>query len=115
MDYQEELKRLEINESSLGSDYWKPEAGQHKIKALSELEDADPYEEEDKEPQLRKQIKILSMGKEYIWNIPFGKTKASTYGQLCNLANTKNNTLVDVEFTVVVVGTGQNKRFTIVM
>jgi len=114
MDYQNELKRLEENEASIGSDYWKPEAGQHKVKALSELEDADPYEEDGKEPQLRKQITLIESGKEYTWNMPFGKTKASTYGQLCNLASYKNNTLINVEFTVVVVGSGQNKRFTIV-
>lgn len=114
MDYQTELKRLEEVEASLGSDYWKPEAGQHKVIALSELEDADPYQEEGKEPQLRKQLEISEGGKEYIWNIPFGKTKASTYGQLCNLA-AKNNTLKNVSFTVVVVGSGQNKRFTIVI
>ena len=53
-------------------------------------------------------------GKEYTWNFPFGKTSGSTYGQLCRLAVAKGNKLTDVEFTVVVTGSGQNKRFTIV-
>lgn len=114
MDYQAEQKRLEEAEANMSSDFFKPEAGQYKIKALTELIDADPYEEEGKEPQPRKQMDVLHEGKEFTWNMPFGKTKASTYGQLVSLAAKNNNSLIGVIFTVVVVGSGQNKRFTIV-
>jgi hypothetical protein len=115
VDYQEELKRLQEQEASIGGDFWKPNAGQHKVKALGELEDAPPYEEEGKEPQQRRQINLLVDGKEVVWTMPFGRTPASTYGQLVNLATANNDSLKDKEFTVVVVGEGQNKRFTIVI
>jgi hypothetical protein len=114
MNYQEELKRLEIQEANLVSDYWKPEAGQYKVLALSEITDADAYEEEGKEPQARKQVHIRVDSKDVHWNFPLGKTKASTYGQLCSIAARNNNSLQAVTFTVVVVGSGQNRRFTIV-
>lgn len=112
IDYQAELKRLE----EFSGDYWKPKAGQYKVKALSELIEADPFisDEEDKEPQQRSQLRVLVLGKEYIWNFPKGKTKASTYGQLINLGSVKGK-ILNEEFIVVVVGEGQSIRFTIVI
>ena len=38
MDYQQQLKKLQE-----GGNYWNPKPGQYKVKALSELEEADPY------------------------------------------------------------------------
>lgn len=114
MDYQKELKRLEEQEANLANTFWKPEAGQYKAKALSELDDAEPFVKEGKEPQERKQLDIQVDGKTFTWNMPYGKTKASTYGQLCSLAAKNNNSLTNVSFTIVVVGSGQNIRFTIV-
>ena len=114
MDYQNELNKLIENEKNAVSDYWKPKANQYKVKSLSELEDAKPYEEEGKEPQLRKQIKILVDGKEATWTMPYGITPASTYGQLVKLGSLKGQ-LTNVEFTVVVTGDGKTKRFTVVM
>ena len=114
MDYKIELEKLKANESDTKSEYWKPKAGQYRVKALSELEDAKPYEEEGKEPQLRKQIHLAVEGKEVVWSMPFGITPASTYGQLVHLGALKSK-LTDVEFTVVVTGDGKTKRFTIVI
>jgi hypothetical protein len=114
MDYKTELDKLKANEADTKSEYWKPKAGQYKVKALSELEDAKPYEEEGKEPQLRKQIHLIVEGKTVVWSMPFGITPASTYGQLVKLGSV-NNKLQDLEFTVVVTGDGKTKRFTIVM
>lgn len=115
MDYQKELDRLKENESQNTGDYWKPEAGQYKVKALSELEEGKPYEEEGKEPQPRQQIKLLVNGsKEVVWTMPLGSTPASIYGQLVNLGSEKGH-LLDVEFRVVVTGSGKNKRFTVII
>jgi hypothetical protein len=114
MDYQSELKRLEENEATMSSEFWKPEAGQHKVKALDEISDGEPYVEEGKEPVPRKWLQIRVNNTDHTWSMPIGKTPASTYGQLCKLAASRNNKLQDAEFVVVVVGSGQNKRFTIV-
>ena len=113
MDYKAEFERLKQNEADNKSEYWKPKAAQYKVRALSELEDAKPYEEEGKEPQLRKQIKVLVDNKEVIWSMPYGVTPASTYGQLVHLATVRGK-LLNEEFTVVVTGDGKTKRFTIV-
>ena len=116
MDYKAELLRLEEQEALGASEFWQPEAGQHKVKALSEFEDAEPFTEEGKEPQLRKKLKVADdKGKEHIWTMPYGRTPVSVYGQLVRLGVAKENKLLGAEFTVVVVGTGQNKRFTIVI
>ena len=113
MDYQKEIQKLEAYIP--GGDFWKAESGQHHVKALGELEDADPYEEEGKEPQPRMKLKILVDGKEVDWTFGVGKTKASTYGQLCNLAANKNNKLEGEQFTVVVKNDGKKNDYTIVV
>lgn len=113
IDYNAELKKIQ----EFSGDYWKPKAGQHKVKALSEILEAEAVnftDDETAQPQQRCQIKISVGGKDFIWNFPKGKTEASTYGQLIKLASQKGN-LKDVEFTVVSIGEGQNIRFTIVM
>ncbi len=65
MDYQEELKRLQES-----GNYWKPKVGQYKIKALSELEDTDPFIKERtdgaKEEHPQAKIQILVDGEEKV-------------------------------------------------
>lgn len=115
MDYQKELKRLQE-----GGNYWKPKAGQFKVKALSELEEAEPFKRKSKEegkpdevnPQAK--IKILVDKEERIWTFGIGVTPASTYGQIVELATKHENKLVGVEFSVVVKNDGKKNDYTIV-
>jgi len=117
MDYQKELKRLQE-----GSDYWKPKVGQFKVKALTELEEAEDFvrktkdksgnEVEEKSPQAK--IKILVNGEQKLWTFGVGKTPASSYGQIVELATKHNNKLTDVEFSVVVKSDGTKNDYTIV-
>ncbi len=113
MDYQSEQKKLEE-----GGNYWKPKVGQHKVKSLSELEDSEPFvrKHEDKEDEIQEQakLKVLVNGEEKLWTMSKGSTQASTYGQLVNLATKKNNTLKDVEFSLVVVTDGTKNTYTVV-
>lgn len=114
MDYQKELKRLQE-----GSNYWKPKVGQYKVKALTELEETEPFirkgkEEVQEESYPQAKIKILVNGEEKTWTFGIGATPASTYGQLVELATRHNNTLKDVEFTVVVKSDGTKNNYTIV-
>lgn len=113
MDYQEELKKLQE-----GGNYWKPKVGQFKVKALSELEETEPYvkkkegQPDDVSPQAK--IKISIEGEEKIWTFGIGKTPASTYGQLVDLATKHANQLTNVEFSVVVKSDGVKNDYTIV-
>lgn len=113
MDYQEELKRLQE-----GGNYWKPKAGQFKVKALTELEDADPFvrkhEGQPDEVSPQSKIKIDVNGEEKTWTFGRGKTPASTYGQLIELATKHANQLTNVEFSVVVKSDGTKNDYTIV-
>jgi len=114
MDYQKEFKRLEE-----GGNYWKPKVGQFKVKALTELEESEPFTRKGKEgkadevtPQAK--IKILVNGEEKTWTFGIGLTLASTYGQLVKLASEHGNKLTDIEFSVVVKSDGTKNDYTIV-
>ena len=113
MEYQEELKRLQESKN-----YWKPKAGQYKVKALSELEEAQPYvkkrEGQPDEVSEQCKIKILVDGQETLWTFGKGQTLASSYGQLVELATRHSNNLTGVEFTVVVKFDGTKNDYTIV-
>jgi len=113
MDYQNELKKLQE-----GGSYWKPKAGQFKVKALSELEAADPYvkKHENAADEVTPQAKIalLINEEEKTWTFGIGKTPASTYGQLVELATKHANQLMGVEFSVVVKNDGTKNDYTIV-
>lgn len=114
MDYQTELKRLQE-----GGNYWSPKPGQYKLKALTELEESEPYIRkhadgtEESNPQFK--IGILVNGEEKVWTVGYGKTLASSYGQLVELASKNNNVLKDVEFSVVVKSDGTKNDYTIVV
>jgi len=114
MDYQNELKRLQE-----GGNYWKPKSGQFKVKSLTELEATEPYKKTDKEGNVeihdQFKLKILIDGEEKTWTFGKGATPASTYGQLVHLATTKNGSLKDVEFNVIVKYDGTKNDYTIVM
>jgi len=117
VDYQNELKRLQE-----GGNYWKPKVGQFKVKTLTELEEAEPFirrvkdtdgnDVEESSPQAK--VKILVDGEEKIWTFGKGKTPASTYGQLVELATKHANQLTGVEFSVVVKSDGTKNDYTIV-
>ena len=117
MNYQEELKRLQE-----GGSFWKPKVGQFKVKALIELEVTDPFIKKTKddkgndvtESHDQFKLKILIGDEEKTWTFGKGLTPASTYGQLVELATKKNNTLKDVEFSVVVTNDGTKNTYTIV-
>lgn len=113
MEYQQELKKLQE-----GSNYWKPKAGQFKVKSLTELEQTEPYIQNRSDGTSEKheqyKIKILVNGEEKIWTFGKGATPASTYGQLVYLATQHNNTLINVDFTVVVKNDGTKNDYTIV-
>lgn len=109
INYEEEQKKLEAFEPGDASFYWRPSPGQHKVKALSELEEAEPYKDK---PQ--RQLKITVDDEEKTWTFAVGVSPASTYGQLVKLATTRNNVLTDQEFTVVVVSDGKKNSYTIV-
>jgi len=114
VDYNEEVKRLDAFKPDEQSDFWKPKAGQYKVKALTELEEANPYIEEGKADKPQVKINLLVNGKEVAWTMSIGKSPASSYGQLCKLAIARDGKLINQEFTVVVNNDGKKNTYTIV-
>jgi len=111
VDYKAEFERLKNNPNE--SEFWSPEPAQYKVKALSEIEDSEPYKE-DAEEKPRKKLSISVGGKIQTWTFPFGKKESSTYGQLVHLGSVRGK-LKGEEFTVVVVGSSQDRRYTIII
>jgi len=114
INYKEEVNKALIFQEDMKSNYWKPEAGQYKVKSLGELYEIDPYTEEGKEPKPRVALDIEINGVKLVWTMGIGKTMKSTYLQLCDLAK-ETGTLVNVIFTVVVKHDGNKPDYTIVV
>lgn len=114
MDYQSEYKRLQE-----AGNFWKPKVGQFKVKALSELQEAEPFvrnkgqDNEEIHPQFKLDIEIG--GEKKTWTFGKGNTLASTHGQLVHLATQNGNVLKDKEFTVVVKSDGTKNDYTIIV
>ena len=114
VNYTEEVKRLDEYKPEENSEFWRPTSGQYKVKTLSELKDADPYKEEGKEPKPQVKIELLIEDKKVTWTMGIGKSPASSYGQVCKLAISRANTLINQEFTIVVTNDGKKNTYTIV-
>ena len=118
VNYQTELKRLEDFDPLEVSPFWKPEAGKWRVKALSELENAEPYHEEGKDPvpQAKIDLELIenNVTRKVTWTMGIGKTKASAYGQLCAKAIELAGTLKGKDFMIVVTNDGKKNTYTIV-
>lgn len=88
------------------------------MKALTELEEAEPFKKKvaGQPDQLNPQakIKILVNNEEKVWTFGIGATPASTYGQLVELATQHANQLTGVDFSVVVKSDGVKNDYTVV-
>jgi hypothetical protein len=95
------------------ADYWNPKEGKFEVIALSELS---KFQQADKDGTLKEKarIDIEVAGKQYVWTMGLGQTKASLYGQLIGLAISNNKKLIGKKFTVVIKNDGSKRDFTIV-
>ena len=117
INYSEEVKRLDGFVPGEQSLYWKPKAGQYRVRALSEIEESKPFvpKGEHKPEDEKAQVKIeLLIGEEkFTWTMARGVSPASAYGQLCNLGSKKGH-LKDVDFMVVVTNDKKKNTYTVV-
>jgi hypothetical protein len=118
INYESEVKRLDSFVPGENSQFWKPKTGQFRVKALTELEDTNPFVPKgDHKPEDEKaQAKIdLLIGEERVtWTIGKAVSPASAYGQLCKLATLYGNKLGGVEFMIVVTNDKKKNTYTIV-
>jgi hypothetical protein len=114
INYSEEVKRLDSFVPGSMSKFWKAKPGQYKVKALTDLEEADPFVEEGKEPKPQMKVDMLIGDDKYTWTFSKGVSPASTYGQLCKLAIQFGGSLKDKEFLVVVTSDNKKNTYTIV-
>lgn len=115
IDYNSEVKRLSEFVPGENSQFWKPLAGQYRVRALTELEESKPYIDKTTKKETP-QVKIdLLIGEDtFTWTIPKGVSPASAYGQLCNLATAYNNSLKNIDFMIVVTNDKKKNTYTIV-
>lgn len=113
IDYNAEVQRLDSFKPGEGSQFWKPTKGQHRVKALTELEEAEPFHEDGKDDKPQAKIHLSINGKEVTWTMGKGVSPASAYGQLCVLGKELGG-LKDKDFMVVVTNDGTKNTYTIV-
>jgi hypothetical protein len=122
VDYESTAKKLE--EAQNRPDFWSPKEGKFVVVILSELSTYQ-YQEKDKQGNLvflnnvpvmqtRAKVDIECSGKQYVWSFGIGATRASTYGQLVELAMKNNKKLTGQQITVVIKSDGKKRDFTIV-
>lgn len=116
INYAEEVKRLDAFTPGKVSLFWKPMPGQYKVKALTELNEAEPFRKdgEPDKPQMKIELLVGDNHEKVIWTFSKGVSPASTYGQLCKMAIACNGTLVNKEFLVVVTSDNKKNTYTIV-
>jgi len=111
VNYNEEVKRLDAFVPGEQSQYWKPKPGQYRVRALTELDDARPFKDDPKQPQVK--IDLLVGEEKFTWTIGKGVSPAGAYGQLCALGSKKGK-LKDVDFMIVVTNDKKKNTYTIV-
>jgi hypothetical protein len=109
MNYEEELKKIQEYKAE---QYFKPEAGTHKIVIISEAKPktykGDDGERDQIELEIQKEEEMMT------WTVTKGLTMKSLYGQLIHLAVKNKGSLIGQTVTLIVKGEGKNKDYTVV-
>lgn len=113
IDYTAEVTRLDSFVPGKQSKFWKPKAGQYVVKALTELEDAPPFEKEGEPPKQQAKIDLLIGEETFTWTMAIGVSPACAYGQLCKLGKDKGH-LKDLQFIIAVVSDNNKNTYTVV-
>ena len=111
IDYFNEKEKLD----NFSSDFMKFETGQYKLVCLSEIE---TYEFRDKNKpdspaETRYKVLVEHNGEQKQWTFGFGRTPASTYGQLVNIACENKGVLTGVPVLVIVKSDGKKNDYAI--
>ena len=105
MDYNKEKQGLQQ-----AREWWKPTAGKHIIKILSEPES---YTTEWEDKVIHKvRIEGEVDGKKYSWGVTKGLTENSLYGQLV-LIGAARDQLKGETITLLVKGSGKDTEYTV--
>lgn len=113
INYNEEVKRLDSFVPGESSQFWKPKAGQYKVRALSELVEAAPFKKEGEADKPQVKIELLIGEDKFTWTMAIGASPASAYGQLCKLGQAQGK-LTGLDFMIVVTNDKKKNTYTIV-
>ncbi len=117
VNYNEEVKRLDAFQPGEQSQYWKPKAGQFRVRALTELEGTIPFipkgEHKPEDEKAQAKIDLLIEDQRVTWTVGKAVSPASAYGQLCKLGSEKGK-LKDLDFMIVVTNDKKKNTYTIV-
>ena len=114
INYSEEVARLDKFVPGENSQFWKPKAGQYRVKALTELDEAAPFKKEGEADKPQVKVELLIGEEKFTWTMAKGVSPASSYGQLCKLATQYQGKLLGTEFMIVVTNDKKKNTYTIV-
>jgi hypothetical protein len=109
MDYKAICEKAEAYKEK---EFFKPEAGTHKVVILSEPLDK-VFEDEHGVTKKQVEMEVQVGEKIFTWTVTEGLTKRSLYVQLAMLGLMNEQNLVGVPFTLAVKGEGKKKDYTI--
>ena len=89
MDYVKEVEELKAYK---GQEFWRPESGTHRIVFIGEATKVE--KEFDGKPTTQIDVPVEVDGKRLLWSITKGKTFASLYGQVMEVAVGNGNKLL---------------------
>ena len=114
INYNEEVTRLDAFVPGDNSQFWKPKAGQYKVRALTELESSEPFKKDGEADKPQVKIELLIGEEKFTWTMAIGVSPASAYGQLCKLAASNGNKLKSLDFMIVVTNDKKKNTYTVV-
>lgn len=114
MEYQQELKTIEEHSQNL---WWKPTEGQYRITITGEpkgrvFEFKDPSNGE-KQSKIVVDLPIMFQGQGYTWTVTRSRNKRSCWAQLVKIG-AETNKLTNTQVTVIIVGQGKQKQYTVI-
>lgn len=109
MDWNKEKNGLQ--KAGEQNEWFKPQAGQYKVRFLTNGEEYETVWEDKTMQKVRFDIEIKN--KKYSWGVTKGKTEISLYGQIA-LCGAAMEGLVDKEITLLVKGSGKDVDYTVI-
>ena len=95
--------------------WWRPTAGAHKVKILTDGEFyTTEFQDRGEVEKIRFEIEVDVRGtkEKFVWGVTRGTTSSSLYGQMV-LIGASRGSLKDAEITLIVKGEGKNKDYLI--
>ena len=110
INWEKEVKDLKQVGESVDRNWWKTTVGAHRVKFMENGEEYSTFWDDKEIPKVRFEVEVDA--NPLSWGVTKGITENSLYGQIALVGKDKGS-LIGVEITVVVKGTGKETSYTV--